>query len=83
MDTLQEYKCPCCDGTISFDADSQIPLNSVPNAEISLITTILYYKRNLRQKDSGRKIPLSVFFYFFVKIIFLSHLSLIKFIKCC
>ena len=23
MNTLQEYKCPCCDGAVSFDTDSQ------------------------------------------------------------
>lgn len=42
MNTLQEYKCPCCDGAISFDADSQKLKCPYCGTEFDMETVVSY-----------------------------------------
>lgn len=42
MNALQEYKCPCCDGAISFDANSQKLKCPYCDTEFDLETVISY-----------------------------------------
>ena len=51
MDTLQEYKCPCCDGTISFDADSQKLKCPYCGTEFD-IETIVSYDEELKEDSA-------------------------------
>lgn len=47
MNTLQQYKCPCCDGAISFDSDSQNMKCPYCGTEFD-IDTLSHYDEDLK-----------------------------------
>ena len=53
MDTaLQEYKCPCCDGAISFDAQSQNLKCPYCGTEFE-IETLVSYDNDLKEDSES------------------------------
>ena len=51
MPVLQEYKCPCCDGAISFDADAQKMKCPYCDSEFEVETLVAYDEQLQNQPE--------------------------------
>ncbi|MBE6572485.1 MAG: hypothetical protein E7656_09585 [Ruminococcaceae bacterium] len=55
MSTLQEYKCPCCDGAIAFDPNSQKMECPYCGSEFEMETLVSYDKELQNDSESNMK----------------------------
>lgn len=53
MKTLEQYKCPCCGGTIEFDTSSQKPKCPYCDTEFD-IETLISYNDEIKKDDSDK-----------------------------
>ena len=54
MATLQEYKCPCCDGAIAFDTDAQKMKCPYCDTEFEM-ETLKKYDEELKNQTAAKK----------------------------